>query len=274
MGIEDAAVIGLRVVRLEASLMLSGWEPTRPVKGYLADALASYFDGGRPTELEAVLNAYQSGAWTEDPRAAALVARARRGEIQKYAQICGSWSGVIGPDDVVVLGQVAGDMAWLASPSAVDGNVEMVAAAAHEYPGRRVVYKPHPFNGANEAELAAIAREMPQVVTAPGAASLALLCAARPTVVVCTSNAGLEAALRGCKVVTYGLGYYAGWGFTEDRMSCARRRNTLTAEDVFAATQHLYARFFGSATLRTVDQLEAVERLSAWRDAARRQGMP
>jgi capsular polysaccharide export protein len=54
-----------------------------------------------------------------------------------------------------------------------------------------------------------------------------------------TSITGFEALLRGVPVETWGLPFYAGWGLTRDRLTCARRGRGLVLDDlVYAALIH------------------------------------
>ncbi len=55
-----------------------------------------------------------------------------------------------------------------------------------------------------------------------------------------SSLSGFEALLRDRKVVTYGLPFYAGWGLTEDKLSCDRRGRQLSLDQLVAATLILY----------------------------------
>jgi len=53
-----------------------------------------------------------------------------------------------------------------------------------------------------------------------------------------TSGAGFDALLRGKKVFTYGMPFYAGWGLTTDLRECKRRTRKLNLEELIAATAH------------------------------------
>jgi capsular polysaccharide export protein len=55
-----------------------------------------------------------------------------------------------------------------------------------------------------------------------------------------TSLTGFEALLRGKKVATYGLPFYAGWGLTEDSFQCPRRNRPLKLEELVAGALILY----------------------------------
>lgn len=58
-----------------------------------------------------------------------------------------------------------------------------------------------------------------------------------------TSQLGFEAALAGKKVVCYGLPFYAGWGFTEDRLPSTTRTVRRSLEEVFFCAYVLYTNY-------------------------------
>ncbi|MBK1992406.1 capsular polysaccharide biosynthesis protein [Campylobacter sp. 2018MI35] len=58
-----------------------------------------------------------------------------------------------------------------------------------------------------------------------------------------TSTSGFDALLRGKKVFTYGLPFYAGWGLTQDKHNTTRRTRKLSIEELVAATLILYPRY-------------------------------
>ena len=58
-----------------------------------------------------------------------------------------------------------------------------------------------------------------------------------------TSLAGFEALLKGRRVATYGLPFYAGWGITEDRERSPRRTRRLTLDELVAGALILYPRY-------------------------------
>jgi capsular polysaccharide export protein len=54
-----------------------------------------------------------------------------------------------------------------------------------------------------------------------------------------TSLMGFEALLRGKKVVTYGLPFYAGWGLTVDELATVRRTRWLSLDELVAGASIL-----------------------------------
>ena len=47
-----------------------------------------------------------------------------------------------------------------------------------------------------------------------------------------TSQMGFEALIMGCKCVVFGMPFYGGWGLTDDRVSCSRRKRKLSLSEV------------------------------------------
>jgi capsular polysaccharide export protein len=82
---------------------------------------------------------------------------------------------------------------------------------------------------------------------------------------VLTSLAGFEALLRGREVYTWGLPFYAGWGLTHDRLSCARRNRNLTLDELVHASLIAYPRYVSRRSGLFMDAEEAIEELAEWR---------
>jgi capsular polysaccharide export protein len=70
---------------------------------------------------------------------------------------------------------------------------------------------------------------------------------------------GFEALLSGCECVCFGMPYYAGWGLTDDRVECKRRKRLLRLEDVFAAAYILYTRYHNPYTDEDTDIFGVIE---------------
>ena len=64
-----------------------------------------------------------------------------------------------------------------------------------------------------------------------------------------TSLAGFEALLRGKKVTTFGVPFYAGWGLTDDLGPVpARRTARRSLDELVAATLLMYPRYLDPVT--------------------------
>jgi len=63
-----------------------------------------------------------------------------------------------------------------------------------------------------------------------------------------TSTAGFDALIRGKKVFTYGMPFYAGWGLTNDKHQCKRRGRKLTLFELAAGVLIVYPRYISPKT--------------------------
>ncbi len=77
-----------------------------------------------------------------------------------------------------------------------------------------------------------------------------------------TSLSGFEALLRRLQVVTYGLPFYAGWGLTEDRERCERRRRQLELDELVAGALILYPRYVHRPSLAPCEAADVAYQLS------------
>ncbi|MBP9566994.1 MAG: capsular polysaccharide biosynthesis protein, partial [Sulfurospirillum sp.] len=68
-----------------------------------------------------------------------------------------------------------------------------------------------------------------------------------------TSLVGFEALMRGKKVVTYGMPFYAGWGLTHDMQTSSKRNRTLKLEELIAGTLVCYPRYLDPESLTLCD---------------------
>jgi capsular polysaccharide export protein len=238
--------------RLETGLFGVGARYNAREFSYVVDSKAPYFDGRGPTDLENLLSTTPSGAWKRNSQATQFIKSIAGSDFQKYAEVNRDLDIAIGDRDVVVVGQCEGDAAWIETDSMVSDNVNLVEEAAKLFSGAEIYYKPHPFNRTNQRDSAVVEERGLARVVSPEI-SFAQIAARRPIVVVNTSGAGLEAALRGCQVHTFGTSYYSHWGFTKDRTICPRRSNRLTAEDVFYVMVFNYCRYGQRAPLKRLN---------------------
>ncbi|WP_026187110.1 capsular polysaccharide biosynthesis protein [Ensifer sp. BR816] len=218
------------------------------------DSRTPYFDCHRPSDLEVLLSTYDFEA------DAALMERARAGVALLLESGISKYNGglqrtteeLYGPKTrkrVLVVGQVEDDASIRhGCPSPMTNN-DLVRFAAAEQPNAQLVYKPHPDvlsrvrpARSDPAEVAHLC----DVVTE----SLPLAEALRTIdhVYTITSLAGFEALMRGIKVTTAGLPFYAGWGLTDDRQPNPRRGRKLSPEALFAGAYLLYPRYFDPVT--------------------------
>lgn len=238
-----AAQTGARIVHMEDGFIRSvglGSDFIRPFSIVL-DSRGIYFDPGRPSDLEEILNAVE---FTESDlaRAAELRRTIVDNSITKY--------NVGAPDTpdwgrgerlvVLVPGQVEDDASIRYGCPGIRTNADLLAAARAAHPDAYIVYKPHPD----------VASGNRNGLVAPSlTAALADYVETRHSVIGCieasdvihtmTSLTGYDALLRGKRVVVHGVPFYAGWGLTEDMTGAEafkRRLRKLSLDELVAGT--------------------------------------
>lgn len=241
----DLKALGYRTIYVETGLLGFGASERAPLISYMPDTRRAYFDGRGPSDLEALLNDLEPGWWRGDRDAEAFLDAVRRSGQEKYGAITAATSKTLTPDDILVVGQVAHDQSWVYTDTPLADNVDLVVRAVREHgKGRRCFYKPHPFYRWNGRDIARLNDLGVDVDLIEPSASFRRLASTGPRIATNTSGAGLEAAFLGCHVVVYGAAFYAGWGFTHDVTPLPRRRNRLSAVDVYAAVMLRYSRYF------------------------------
>ena len=236
-----------------------GSDLTQPYS-LVVDSRGIYFDPSCESDLEYLLNYHEFTA-VELERAERLCAQMISKKLSKYNNY----------DDVLlelpkvrkivlVPGQVEDDASIRLGANSMT-NLELLQRARQNAPEAYVIYKPHPDvlagnrvgNIAEEEALKYCDRVVTEV-------SLDSVLSLSDEVHTMTSLVGFEAIIRGIKVYTYGLPFYAGWGLSEDAMACTRRQRVLSVNALSAATLLLYPRYLDPETF---EMCEVEETLSA-----------
>ena len=255
------------ILRIEDGFLRSaglGADLVRPLS-LVIDDLGIYYDATRPSRLEHIL---QSDHLDETARERARALRQRLVELDltKYNLGKASWTWPETSQRVLlVIGQVETDASIRLGSPEVQSNIELLRRVRQENPSAYIVYKPHPDvlaglrkRGAGEDDSTKIADE---IISQPVA--LSGLLAQIDEVHTMTSLLGFEALLRGAQVVCHGLPFYAGWGLTEDRVSCTRRSRSLSLEELVHGALIAYPRYFNYERNCFVEAEQAVDQLAA-----------
>lgn len=153
---------------------------------------------------------------------------------------------------VLVLDQTEGDVSVRLGGAGMAVFADMLASAHREHPDAELWVKTHPDVVAGKKR-----GYLPKVPD--GVKLLAedicpqTLLSQVDVVYTATSHMGFEALVAGCKVVCFGMPWYAGWGLTDDRhpdMPKLRERRTrqCTLEELFHAAYLRYARYIQPET--------------------------
>jgi capsular polysaccharide export protein len=192
-----------------------------------------YFDARGPNELTKILNGAQFDD-TELARAAALRELIARLGVTKYnlGRRAPGWKAPAGKTVILVAGQVADDASIRFGTGALGTAEALLEAVRERNPDGFIVYKPHPDVLSGNRRGLVHAHELADVVDAE--ADLLSLVDCADEVHVLSSLAGFDALLRGKRVFTYGLPFYAGWGLTQDALEQPWRQRTLTLDMLVA----------------------------------------
>ncbi|MGY2051743.1 capsular polysaccharide biosynthesis protein [Methylobacterium sp. JK268] len=216
---------------------------------YIVDGLGIYYDATAPSELEIMLE--EGGFETAETlsRARSCIARLREERLSldndPRRRSLPDLIGGTAARRVIVVDQPRGDPTIGFGLAGASSFPAMLAAAAAEEPEAEcvVVMDPAAAPGARgHIDAATAARYGARLVTEPVTAWSVAEAATRLLTV--TSHVGLEATLAGRAVTCFGLPFYAGWGFTTDRLHLPRRSRRRTPEEVFAAAYLVCSRYF------------------------------
>ncbi len=262
------AAQGARLLRMEDGFIRSVGLGANlaPPSSLVIDQRGIYYDPGRPSDLEHIL---ETAEFTTEMLAQAAELRALliRLGLSKYnvgsAEVAGLFAGAGDRARVLVPGQVANDASVVRGGGRIRGNLELLKAAREARPDAFIVYKTHPDVEAGLRPGALDPEEVRRYADAIAyKASIASLLDRCQEVHTLTSLSGFEALMRGLVVETYGLPFYAGWGLTKDRESCGRRRRTLTLDELVAGALLLYPRYVHRPSLAPCEAADVAQQLS------------
>jgi capsular polysaccharide export protein len=269
---EEAGALGVPIIRVEDAFLRSvglGSDLVRPWSLVLDDQ-GIYYDGSRPSRMESLLRdtRFSQGLLH---RARQLRQRIVTAGISKYnVGALGTLSfDSDGRTMVLVPGQVEDDASILRGSPQVQSNLELLRRVRAARPEAFVIFKPHPDVVAGNRRGAVAEGDalhlcdavMTEVAIGP-------LLEQVDEVHTLTSLAGFEGLLRGKKVVTYGLPFYAGWGLTDDHLSSPRRNRRLCLDELIAGALILYPVYIDPGSR----QVCSAEHLLDWLAGNRRAG--
>ena len=232
-----------------------------PPLSLVCDDLGIYYDPQQPSRLERLIAARETLRPDQTLRAEALVRRICKLGISKY-NLDGDRFDLMPGHRILVPGQVEDDASILTGADTVRTNRALLLAARQANPNAVLIYKPHPDVEAGlRAGALPDAGDIADMVVRH--ADMATLLQDVDEVWTMTSLTGFEALLRGCRVVTFGAPFYAGWGLTDDRGTIpARRMARPTLAGLVHATLIDYPRYFDPVSNQPCPVETAIERLA------------
>ena len=245
-----AASKNIAICRVEDGFVRSvglGSDLTQPYS-LVIDTRGIYFDPSQESDLEHLLN-FHNFSDVERERAQKL----RQYLIEKKLSKYNNYEGVSldlpkNKKIILVPGQVEDDASIRFGASGMS-NLELLKEARLSDENAYIIYKPHPDvlagNRVGSVEPHVGLQFCDQIVTE---VSLDSVLSLADEVHTMTSLVGFEAIMRGIKVFTYGLPFYAGWGLSQDKHVCERRKRRLSVDELTAATLLLYPQYIDPKT--------------------------
>lgn len=237
-----AARMGRPVITVEDAFLRSIRPGHRsPPLGLLIDPVGVHFDASGPSRLEQILNADPA---INDAEILARAVQARRfireNGLSKYNPVPRNTGPLPAPGYVLVVDQTRGDASVVYGQADAATFKTMLDAAKAEHPDRPIVVRTHPVVAGGLKAGYLPARDDDPRVTYISAPLNPWDMLERAAAVYCvTSQLGFEAILAGLRPQVFGLPFYAGWGLSDDRQTCARRTRVLTADQLFAGAMIL-----------------------------------
>jgi capsular polysaccharide export protein len=254
----------ITVLRVEDGMLRSkglGADLVPPIS-LVADDLGIAHDPARESRLERLIA--EGPPPGGEARAERLVARMLRAGLTKYNLDSGGLPLIPKGYTVLVPGQVEDDASVLLGAGAEHTNLALLQRVRQENPAAVILYKPHPdveaglrlgrVESSDLKRLADVLLSDCNPVKAIEAAD---------EVWTMTSGLGFEALMRGKRVVTTGMPFYAGWGLTQDMFpQPARRRARPTLAALAHAVLIAYPRYVDPVSGLICPPEVAVERLA------------
>lgn len=247
-----------------------GINHARPLS-LVIDSRGMYYDCSKESDLEHILNFDEFDQYSLD-RAQVLIKQLVALKLTKYnlkskkqtRQAClDSILNAKTQDKTIVLvpGQVESDASIKKGSPNIKTNLDLLHSVASKVKNAFVIYKPHPdvLTQLRPGELLSAEAFYDLQITDMDMADLLELVDEVHTM---TSLTGFEALLRGKKVVCYGLPFYAGWGLTQDVLSCERRQRRLSLEELVIGALIKYPTYCDTKTGHLIDVETAVELLA------------
>lgn len=250
----------VNIIRVEDGFIRSvglGSDLTRPYS-LVFDDVGIYFDTTSPSRLENILN-YHKFSSSELEAAKKLKDILIDSKISKYND---DKDGIIssknGKKIALVIGQVEDDASVRIGADGMK-NIELLEQARLNSPNSHIIYKPHPdVVSGNRIGLVDIDQALKYCDEVLEGVSMPTLLDLADEIHTMTSTSGLEAILRGKRVICYGRPFWAGWGLSDDKKPQPRRYRSLSSDELVAGAYLLYPKYVHPMNLKPCDASDLI----------------
>jgi len=249
---EYAKENGMTIYRIEDAFIRSVALGSGFAKPYSLsiDSRGIYFDPRKPSDLEYLLEHHH---FSDE-----LLERAKKVRAEVLASKFSKYNHLVHKEIeidrdrynkvILATGQVEDDMSMQFGAFDLSYS-DLLQMVRKDNPDAYIIYKPHPdvLSGNRKGHIAqeiidACVDEVQTLISIDSCIAVA------DEVHTITSGAGFDALIRGKKVHTYGMPFYAGWGLTEDYRNCERRTMKRSLNELVAATLILFPRYISPKT--------------------------
>ena len=233
----------------------------------VSDEVGIYYDATQKSELENLLNQAEFSA-AELEQAQTAMNLITQYSISKYNHAPNAPHDYLSDkkSNVLVIAQTAGDASLKYGLGNQFSTQQILQSAIQENPQAHVYIKLHPdvLTGKKQSDISPVHIPKNCTVLTENYNPISLLKQV-DKVYTKTSQMGFEALMLGKQVVCFGLPFYAGWGLTDDRVSCARRQTKRSVLEVFAAAYLRYTRYFNPYTKAACDIFEVISTIQQYK---------
>lgn len=216
----------------------------------IVDDLGIYYNGNKTSRLEVMLNNYFMNDY-ETQRTHNLLSLIQKSAITKYNVESSDDEKLVclqqdanGREIVLVTGQYQQDLSMQYGTFDIKTNIALLQKVSQQFSDAFIIYKEHPdvYSGVRPGKLSD-----EDVLNCAHAyvtnVNIINLFSISDRVCTICSLSGFEALLRGIKVTTYGMPFYAGWGLTDDYLPIERRNRKLNLLELIYVSLVLYPRY-------------------------------
>ena len=235
------------------------------------DDIGIYYDATALCKLENLLNNYDfksnSDLLKKSTFAIDLIKKSQVSKYNHAPNIDDDYFSNATSNKVLIITQTKGDLSLEYGLAKQFNTNEIIDTAIEENPNAEIYLKVHPdvLNGRKGSDIDIESFKTKCKIISDDVNPISLL-KHFSKVYTKTSQMGFEALIVGCECVCFGMPFYAGWGLTDDRVQCERRKRKLNVEEVFAASYILYAKYFNPYTQKPSDIIDTIKTIVRYRE--------
>lgn len=249
---ETAAKLNIPFIALEDGLLRSfGTGATHPTLSMVVDHSGIYYSSLSASDLEKLLSSPDdmlAGAGEAHETARRLIVEHNLSKYNAAPELTALPGDPTRPR-VLIVDQTRGDASIEYGMADASTFHTMLACARAEHPTATIYIKTHPevSRGDKAGHFSDISADDRTILLRDPVNPMSLV-KRMDHVYVVTSQLGFEALLAGKPVSCFGMPWYAGWGVTDDRQQCPRRKRARNVDELFAAAYLHYTRYLNPET--------------------------